>query len=481
MRRVVLLLVDGLRPDLAESMLEAGELPHLAAMTRTGGRARGITAFPSTTTVAYLPFLTGASPGQCNIPSIRWLDRKTYAGRWWRDRERIRSYCGYQSGRVDTDLPEQIPTIFELVPESLGIFTPIARGLDARRDPARTARKFWGALAHYALWHQPSDDAVSKHLLREIEEPWRFIFAQFPAVDGYTHQTTPDAAPVRRALRGFDETVGRLRARLAIRDELEETLILMVSDHGAASVHTHLDLADWFRAQGVRTLSHPIIWERAPHAAVMVAGNASAMIYADPDRPSAHRRPIEALRRGEPFGTHRDLVTALAAEAAVACVVGEMEGGGLRIISSEGEATLHQDMEWLDYRPESGDPLGVGPQRLTAREWLEASWDSAYPDAAWQLMDQFQAPRTGDLLVIARDGYDFRKRYEMPEHKAGHGSLIRTHMQVPVWTSHPVAPGPLRTTELFPIMLDWLGVDAPKSIEDKTASVALSSRAERGI
>jgi hypothetical protein len=96
-------------------------------------------------------------------------------------------------------------------------------------------------------------------------------------------------------------------------------------------------------------------------------------------------------------------------------------------------------------------------------------------------MDQFQAPRTGDLLVIAREGYDFRKRYEMPEHKAGHGSLIRTHMQVPVWTSHPVAPGPLRTTELFPIMLDWLGVDAPKSIEDKTASVALSSRAERGI
>ena len=41
-----------------------------------GGRTRAITVFPSTTSVAYLPFLTGCTPGHCNIPSIRWLDRR---------------------------------------------------------------------------------------------------------------------------------------------------------------------------------------------------------------------------------------------------------------------------------------------------------------------------------------------------------------------------------------------------------------------
>ena len=47
------------------------------------------------------------------------------------------------------------------------------------------------------------------------------------------------------------------------RGELERSLlILVVSDHGHATVHTHLDLPEWFRAQGVPTLSHPVLWER---------------------------------------------------------------------------------------------------------------------------------------------------------------------------------------------------------------------------
>ncbi|HEY0351919.1 MAG TPA: alkaline phosphatase family protein, partial [Gemmatimonadales bacterium] len=75
MNRCFLLLVDGLRPDVAEARLAAGDLPHLSAMLEQGGRTIAITGFPSTTSVAYLPFLTGGAPGRCDIPSIRWLDR----------------------------------------------------------------------------------------------------------------------------------------------------------------------------------------------------------------------------------------------------------------------------------------------------------------------------------------------------------------------------------------------------------------------
>src|SRR5690606_1768008 len=149
MKRVILLLVDGLRPDVAEAALARGELPALAALTRTEGRTRGITAFPATTSVAYLPFLTGCTPGRCNVPSIRRLDRGAYTGRWWVEREAVRSYCGYQAGRLDGDITPGIRTIFELVPESLGIVTPVAEGLTPTRDPSRGERKFWGALAHY--------------------------------------------------------------------------------------------------------------------------------------------------------------------------------------------------------------------------------------------------------------------------------------------------------------------------------------------
>ena len=166
--RCVVLLVDGLRPDLAEAMLLAGELPNLQAMLEHGGWNRAITVFPSTTSVAYLPFLTGCTPGQCNIPSIRWLDRRTYGGRWWRERDSVRSYCGYQAPQLDADIAPGVRTIFELVPESMGIFTPVARGLTPARDPSRRERQFWGSLAHFAQWHQPSDDAVSRHLLKAL-------------------------------------------------------------------------------------------------------------------------------------------------------------------------------------------------------------------------------------------------------------------------------------------------------------------------
>ncbi len=483
MKRVILLLVDGLRPDVAEAALARGELPALAAMTGAEGRTRGITAFPSTTSVAYLPFLTGCTPGRCNIPSIRWLDRLNYTGRWWAEREAVRSYCGYQAGRLDGDITPGIRTIFELVPESLGIFTPVAKGLTSRRDPSRTERKFWGALAHYAEWHQPSDDAVARHLHRGIEDGWRFIFAQFPAVDGYTHQSTPEGPKVLSALRGVDRTVARMRERLAARGELEDTLILLVSDHGASVVHTHLDLADWFRAQGVRTLSHPVIWERDPAAAVMVAGNGSAMVYARPGRPRRERWPLARLRQGDAFGVAHDVMAALLAEPAVGCLATSEGEDEVRVAGAHGEALIRRDGDAISYYRLSGDPLELERDAtLTPAEWLAAAWDGVYPDACVQLLDQFRAARTGDVVVVAREGYDFRRRFEVPEHKAGHGSLFRAHMQVPVWSSVPVPSGPLRTVDLFPAILAWLGVEPPVGIDGQSVwqPGTLSAVAESG-
>jgi type I phosphodiesterase/nucleotide pyrophosphatase len=482
MTRCFLLLVDGLRPDVAESRLQAGDLPHLAAMLQSGGRAQAITGFPSTTSVAYLPFLTGCAPGRCDVPSIRWLDRAEYGGRWWRDRAAVRSYCGYQAALLDQDINPEIRTIFELVPQSIGIFTPVARGLTPVRDPSRRERQVWGSLAHFAQWHQPSDDAVSRHLLRAAAGGSRFVFAQFPAVDGYTHQCGPDSPEVHRALGKVDATVGRLRQLLGDRGELDESLILLVSDHGASTVHTHLDLAEWFRGKGVPTLSHPVIWERRPRAAVMVAGNGSAMVYAQPGKRRPKRWPIERLRRPETFGAGCDLVAELRQEPAVALVAAESEIGGIWIASRDGEARLCTRGEELVYETISGDPLEIGTYWTgSTRDSLEATWDSAFPDSLFHLMDQFRTRRSGDLLVIAREGYDLRARFEVPEHLAGHGSLIRAHMQTPVWSSHPIPSIPLRTVDLFPAMLDWLDVAVPRAIDGepvwRPASPSPSGRA----
>ena len=132
------------------------------------------------------------------------------------------------------------------------------------------------------------------------------------------------------------------------------------------------------------------------------------------------------------------------------------------------------------YEPFSGDPLEMGGYwNGSFRDALEATWNGPFPDAPFQLMDQFRSRRSGDLLVVAREGYDFRARFEVPEHKAGHGSLIRAHMQTPVWSSRPIPERPLRTVDLFPTMLSWLGVAVPAGIDGEPVWILDGSRQPR--
>ena len=470
--RCLLLLVDGLRPDVAEARLPAGELPHLAAMLEGGGRTRAITVFPSTTSVAYLPFLTGCTPGHCNVPSIRWLDRPRTAAGGGGTAKAVRSYCGYQAPMLDDDIAADVRTIFELVPESIGIFTPIARGLTPERDPSRRERQIWGTVAHARSGTSRRMTPSPGTCCARPTGSSRFVFAQFPAVDGYTHQTDPDAEPVYRALGRVDATVGRLRARLlATAVSSSDSLILLVSDHGASAVHTHLDLADWFRAQGVPTLSHPVLWERAPRAAVMVAGNGSAMVYARPGEPRRQRWPIEQLRRPEAFGIrYRPGRRAAAGAGGGIGRGGDRSTGGIWVSEREWRGAARQPgRRDSAYQPLTGDPLRLRAARRGAstREWLEATWDDGVSRTPSIICSTSSAAARigGPAGRSPARGSTSGGGSRCPSTAGGHGSLMRSHMQTPVWSSEPLPAEPIRTVDLFPAMLDWLGVPVPAGID----------------
>jgi predicted AlkP superfamily pyrophosphatase or phosphodiesterase len=74
--RVVCVLLDGVRHDVLQELLDRGDLPNLSRwVIEPGGMTSGTTVFPSTTGVAYIPFLFGRYPGPANVPGIRWYDR----------------------------------------------------------------------------------------------------------------------------------------------------------------------------------------------------------------------------------------------------------------------------------------------------------------------------------------------------------------------------------------------------------------------
>jgi predicted AlkP superfamily phosphohydrolase/phosphomutase len=61
--KVIVLGLDGLEPKVADRLLAAGELPHLARLRAAGGYARVATTCPAQTPVAWSTFATGTNPG----------------------------------------------------------------------------------------------------------------------------------------------------------------------------------------------------------------------------------------------------------------------------------------------------------------------------------------------------------------------------------------------------------------------------------
>lgn len=99
---------------------------------------------------------------------------------------------------------------------------------------------------------------------------------------------------------------------------------------------------------------------------------------------------------------------------------------------------------------------------------LRRSRTTSYPDAPRQLLQLFGSSRTGDIVLSAASGWDFRGPWEIPEHRAGHGSLLRENMEVPIAASVPLGPEPVRTVDLMPFMLDHLEVPLPLHLDGET-------------
>ncbi len=458
--RVVLVLIDGARSDVLRDLLARGDLPNLARwVIEPGGLRTGTTVFPSTTGVAYIPFLFGRYPGSVGIPGIRWLDRRGAAeGKGSRTQWRAaRSYCGVQGGWLNTDIAAT-PSIFDLVPESIAICTPLTRGLRAGANRCALRRVVLGSAAHYLGTYPALDRAVARAWLDAADEPWRFLFVVFPGVDGISHLKDPLHPAVLESYRLVDRALGAFVARLR-KQGSELPAFFVVSDHGMTVMREHADPAVLLERRGVRTLRHPVhVWRRGARVATMVSGNASVQLYLEPR--SGRERP---LTESEIPNAILEQLLALPAVRLAACRADST--GGIIVRTKNARASLTESMGLICYEPQSGDPLGLGGYvELDDRELLTRTRESDVPDAPRQLLQLFGTPRAGDLVLAATPGADFRGPWEMPEHRAGHGSLIAEHMEVPIAASVALPDVGLRTVDLMPTVLERLDVAVPSGV-----------------
>jgi hypothetical protein len=456
--RAVLVLIDGARADVLRQLLARGDLPNLSRwVIEPGGLGVGTTVFPSTTGVAYIPFLFGRYPGSVGIPGIRWLDRRgAAAGTGWRAQWRAaRSYCGVQGGWLNSDIVSA-PSLFDLVP-SIAICTPLTRGLGAGANRIPGRRVILGSAAHYIGTYPALDRAVARAWLDAAGESWRFMFVVFPGVDGISHLKDPVHPAVLESYRLVDRALGAFVERVR-RTGRELPAFFVVSDHGMTVMREHDDVAVLLEGAGIRTLRHPAhVWRREARAATMVSGNASVQLYFDPR--SGRERPRTESE------IPRDLLERLLALPAVRLGACRDDSGGVVVRTKSARARLTETGGLVRYEPLDGDPLGLGGSlALDDRELLARTRETDVPDAPRQLLQLFHSTRSGDLVLAAANGSDFRGPWEIPEHRAGHGSLIAEHMEVPIAASVALPEAPVRTVDLMPTILERLGVAVPEGI-----------------
>jgi hypothetical protein len=467
---VVVIVADGVRPDTLRAALDRGELSSLARLRDEGGLHTISSAFPSVTGPAYAPFLMGRSPGPVGLPGLRWFDRAREVSTF---PDYTRSYVGYQMRHVDRDLDPDAPTIFELCPNSVAALSVIFRGLPEERriggvrftplhDALRAAgTHFRGDVRGWL----DIDREVCARVLRKMRETQpRFVFAALTGIDKASHAQGHEAPVVVDALRIVDEMAGTVRTEAERRGEWERTSLWVVSDHGHSAVREHEDLVALVGRLGYRVLAHPWIFTVRPEVGVMVSGNAMAHVYVDLRRRLRPWWPALAPGWGQ-------LADALLERPSVDLLL--LPHGEDRCevrAAGRGSAFVERAGKRFAYHPSTGDPLGVGQDLddLDAHEAYEATIASDYPDAVVQIARLAGSRRSGELILSAARGWDFRARYEPIPHVSSHGALHREHMLVPLLVNKPVAGQPRRTVDVMPSALVALGLPVPAGLEGES-------------
>jgi predicted AlkP superfamily pyrophosphatase or phosphodiesterase len=480
-------------------MLDKGLLPNIDKHVAKRGEVvrNAVTVFPSTTGPAHAPFLTGAFPGPLNMPGIRWFDRRKnsyqdYGPLAWLEFER--DYVGPEAFAMNRDLSSKFKTIFERLKGSItaAIFEPVTRGATFVYPPlANVLGKVFGLLK------LPSWEFVDILAARTFEmvykgsslgkdmklpsEPPEFSSVYMPGVDEVGHEHGPLSDKVRHAMQNVDKQIGHIAKTLIDLGIYDETIIVISSDHGLRPTNLHFNLASFLSTVGLDVRSFPVTFIQGLgefDATVAVSGNGMAHIYlaaeGAEDKSFAlqyikhdwKRKPkMEELENYKIRKGHTNIIDLVRKALPVQHVFVAENKNTFHVYSGDGHGIIKKKgkNEYSYNVIEGKDPfeytslvedgkISYG-EWLNDQEWLSATCEASFPDGPVQISQIFESPRSGDLIINSRMGWDLMSE----AHHGSHGGLHAAEMRVPLLfanSNYKVAPGqPLRTLDVFDILL----------------------------
>ena len=420
--KILFIIVDGARFDIFSDLLEKGRLPAIKKyVAERGCFLRARTVFPSVSGPACLAMWTGKHPAVLGIPGLRWMDREIFR-RFPLHPFAFRSYVGPGISMMKKDI-SPTKSLFTVFRKNSAIF-PMAEMKGLKNVTAKIQMGVTLTARLSRVW-KIADDIAGMFLVREVSRGVQLVVCTFPGIDELAHLLTPFHGKVIEEYERVDRWIGKAMKIMEGKGILDETLIVVTSDHGLSETATHIDLDSIAERQLGGVLAYPKLTPGRifkPHCAVMTSGNAMSHVYFKGKNGWGERVCLEEMKRL--YGRLLDELE-------------KMEG--ISMLVAKGE---------------NGRIYRFKPQQ---NSWVEMDENDFLYD---EIEPVFKCNRSGDLIVIARNGYDLRaKWFEIPPHRASHGGIDDEHMNIPLALSFPAPPHlstPPSTLDLFPALLSAL-------------------------
>jgi hypothetical protein len=448
-RKLVLTVIDGLKPAMLERAVALGRAPALKAIMERGAYVDDcVAAFPSVTPTCAASIATGARPDRHRIPSMNWYSREEsryveYGSSFSASRRAgvLRSLTDTVYHMNGRHLARETPTVFERLDDA-GVRTAgttylMYRGRHRHQATNETAL---ARLATSTLFREPvygprelfyADLFASRRTgcrgqlgmpgLRDrhsgcvgaylVEHDlFDFLLLSLPDNDAWSHRNGPHAQVT--SIAAADVQLERLMSAGGGVDRfLEEHAMIVLADHSHAAVEQRIRLMEAFEDWTVARPGGPRVADPSTGLAISPAQR-SAMIYLLEEEPGPTARDEVARHAAAVPGVDLTIWRTAPREAAIASPRGELRfaPGGDLVDLGGARWSLEGDHATLDARVEDG--------RLLTPE---------YPDALARAWAALTCPTAGDVLLSAAPGWEFVDWGGVAHVGGGsHGSLHRS-------------------------------------------------------
>lgn len=445
-KKLVLVVVDGMRPLSLEQTIADGAAPNFARLIREGySSGECISSFPSLTPVATSMIVTGKGPGEHGVPSMNWYNRE--------ERRYVDYGISFPSARrsgvitVLKDLVYRIneehlsadtPTFFESLERAgvrcacttymiyrgphehkfvgTGVAGTLAGVTGMSRPGFGPTHLLYGDIfdslgtacrSAYGVPGKRDQHTACAGIELVLSGDYDFMLLSFPDNDNYSHRNGPDQQ--RDSIATADAQFQRvISAAGGYRRFMEDHAVIVVSDHSHSLVGEALDLIELLTEHEWNVLQ-PRKGKRPGEAEIAVSPAArAANIYV-----------LDPVHRG---GRLPLLVEDLRREAKIEQLFW-LDDGEAWAVLGEAELRFKPGTQFVDRRGKSWD---VDGDLIVLDLFVEGDeiHSEEYPDALERVWSALNCPGSGDLIVTPELGYEFLDWGSVAHIGGGsHGSL----------------------------------------------------------